>query len=152
MIFCLPTASTSQITAWLYLCDWGQYGWPPLVFSWASCYHYCTQMQHMVWVMAWCPLHLCDHASIVLLHQNSRNSCCLRRPLEFCFTKPRQVPSTGGQTHMRRENLWFLTIFSILEKIWNKNVSKMECDRKLYVICQMVILTVTSVNPNLPYF
>jgi len=29
-IFCLPTASTSQIrTAWLYLCDWGQYGRPP---------------------------------------------------------------------------------------------------------------------------
>ena len=37
-IFCLPTASTSQIhNAWLYLCDSGQYGRPPLTFSWASC-------------------------------------------------------------------------------------------------------------------
>ena len=30
-IFCLPTASTSQIrTAWLYLYDWRQYGRPPI--------------------------------------------------------------------------------------------------------------------------
>ena len=36
-IFCLPTSSTSQITTWLYLCDWGQYGRPYLAFSWASC-------------------------------------------------------------------------------------------------------------------
>jgi len=37
-IFCLPTASTSQIrTAWLYLYDWEQYGRPPVAFSWVSC-------------------------------------------------------------------------------------------------------------------
>jgi len=47
-IFCLPTASTSQIhTTWLYLCDWGQYGRPPLAFSWASCIiQCCLNMKH----------------------------------------------------------------------------------------------------------
>ena len=53
-IFCLPTASTSQIrTAWLYLYDWGQYGRPLLAFSWASFLNPCTSLVALLYQLSY---------------------------------------------------------------------------------------------------
>jgi len=43
-----------DLTAWLYLCDWGQYGRPPLAFSWASCFSLQQHNCHL-WLSGLCP-------------------------------------------------------------------------------------------------